>query len=317
MNSNRTLSALAHMAPTALRVALRAMTGRQWAFSFNVSDRCPVGCDCYWRAQERVREMNNAAVIQFFRDRRDDGYVFAALIGGEPYVRPDLLQEITPILPVNWLITSATTPLRRFPNTVHIISIDGGSAEVHDKVRNMPGLYNRIEKHLQNARSKWPGSFPAFSHSTLNAINYRDTGQILHRWSSNKLLDGAVFSIATPVGKNDLTHLRLTLRQREEIVEDLLRLKRQFGTFLCMSQEMISLLHPDVAKNHTPATCKMSTRVSSFDAEGNRIEQCVLSTLANCSLCGCVIDTFLQSMERPIPNPKTIFHVLRMTATFN
>jgi len=261
--------------------------------------------------------MNDDAVIQFFRDRRDEGYIFAALIGGEPYVRPDLLEEITAILPINWLITSATTPLRQFANTVHIVSIDGGTAEVHDRVRNMRGLYDRIKNHLQTARSKWPQSFPAFSHSTLNAINYRDTEQILHCWSRNKLLDGVVFSIATPVGKNDHPQLRLTLRQREEIVEDLVRLKRHFGPFLCMSEEMIGLLHPDVTKNHTPAKCKMSTRLSSFDAEGNRIGQCVLSAQANCSLCGCVIDTFLQTIERPIPNPKTVFHLMRLTAISN
>jgi hypothetical protein len=177
----------------------------------------------------------------------------------------------------------------------------------------MPGLYNRIEQHLREARSKWRGAFPAYSHSTLNAINYQDAGRILHHWSENKLLDGVVFSIATPIGDKD-AHLYLTRGQREAIVENLLRLKRQFGTFLCMSPEMIRLLHPEVTEKHAPEQCRMSTRVASFDAEGKRIAQCVLSTMADCSQCGCVVDTFLQTLERPVPNPRTVFHMVRLTA---
>ena len=90
----------------------RAVRGLPYTFSFNISDRCPIGCQCYWRAQARVQELNDDAVIDFFEKKRSEGYVFATIVGGEPYVRPDLLSKVAGIIPLNWVVTSATTPLR-------------------------------------------------------------------------------------------------------------------------------------------------------------------------------------------------------------
>src|ERR1043166_1651497 len=107
----------------------RAIRGLPYAFSFNLADRCPVGCDCYWRAQARVAELTDEQVIAFFRRKRHDGYVHANIVGGEPYVRPELLSKVAGIIPFNWVITSATTPLRRLRSTTHIVSVDGASSD--------------------------------------------------------------------------------------------------------------------------------------------------------------------------------------------
>ena len=139
----------------------RAVRGLPYTFSFNISDRCPIGCQCYWRAQARVQELNDDAVIDFFEKKRSEGYVFATIVGGEPYVRPDLLSKVAGIIPLNWVVTSATTPLRRLRNTTHIVSIDGACAETHDRVRRSKGLYDRILKNLGKARLE--GTSPRFS----------------------------------------------------------------------------------------------------------------------------------------------------------
>ena len=52
------------------------------AFSFEVADRCPVNCNCYWRAQERVKELSDEEVITFFKQKRKEGYLQANLVGG-------------------------------------------------------------------------------------------------------------------------------------------------------------------------------------------------------------------------------------------
>ncbi len=93
--------------------------GQEFGFSFNVADRCPIGCDCYWRAQARVNELSDDEVVEFFYQMKKRGYLLVTLVGGEPYVRPELLEKITPIIPANWLVTSGTTPLRMFPKTTH------------------------------------------------------------------------------------------------------------------------------------------------------------------------------------------------------
>jgi|GEM_PF-3954355 len=71
--------------PVLLKGLYRRMVAQvPYAFSFNISDRCPVGCNCYWRAQGRVTELSDDEVVAFFQKKRREGYVQANLIGGEP-----------------------------------------------------------------------------------------------------------------------------------------------------------------------------------------------------------------------------------------
>src|SRR3989344_2163469 len=183
--------------PNLLKLLYRGVSGKGVGFSFNVSDRCPIGCDCYWRARARVTEMADEDAVEFFHEMKGHGFLLATLVGGEPYVRPNLLEKLTPIMPANWLVTSGTTPLRHFPKTTHFISIDGGDAGTHNAVRRSRGLFERIVRNL--GRSRAEGGFPAFAHSVLNAQNYHQIEDILRFWSENGLLDGVTFSTLTPI----------------------------------------------------------------------------------------------------------------------
>ena len=267
----------------------RASLGLPYAFSFNISDRCPVGCHCYWRAQERVAELSDEEVVSFFQKKRREGYVQANLIGGEPYVRPQLLGKVAGIIPFNWVVTSGTTPLRRLPHTTHVISIDGATGEIHDSVRGMKGLYARILKHLAAARSR--GDFPTIIHTTLNAQNYAGLEAILATWSSNGLADGIMISTLTPIREAEDESYRLSREQRVQIVSDLLRLKSHYPKFLCMTEAMIRRLHPDHTERLQPALCDTARWIESYDAAGKRVPQCVLSDKADCKECGCIITT--------------------------
>jgi MoaA/NifB/PqqE/SkfB family radical SAM enzyme len=198
----------------AFSIGLQIARGRQWAFSFNVADRCPINCDCYWRAQARVEEMDDDEVRRFFSLMKAGRYQHVTLIGGEPYVRRHLLSQIAGIIPATWLITSGTSPLLHLDRTTHIISIDGKDSETHDGIRKSQGLFGRILKNLGAARQAWRGSFPAVGHCVLNARNYRQIAEILRYWKDNQLLDGILFSAATPIqGAND-EHLKLSPDER-------------------------------------------------------------------------------------------------------
>ena len=268
-----------------------------YVFSFNIADRCPIGCNCYWRAQARVPELDDGEVVDFFERKRADGYVLANIVGGEPYVRPKLLERVAGIIPFNWLITSGTTPLRRLRRTTHVISIDGASADSHDRVRRSQGLYARILKNLGRARAE--EGFPAFIHTTLNALNYREIGEICSTWKKNGLADGIMISTLTPIKGAGDDGLRLSREQRIWIVEELLRLKDLHGGFLLQSAGMIRLLHPDHTATLTPQTCSTAQFVESYDASGTRIPQCILSDKADCRECGCVVSTFMSDKIRP------------------
>jgi MoaA/NifB/PqqE/SkfB family radical SAM enzyme len=303
----------ARLLPLVAAIALKSYKGTPWSFSFNVTDRCPIGCSCYWRAQARVKELDDDAIVEFFHRMRRQGFVHATLIGGEPYVNPRVLERITPIMPANWIVTSGTTPLRWFPRTTHMISIDGKDAATHNSVRQSAGLFERIEQHLSRARTQWHGEFPAFAHCVLNAINFRQIAEILEYWSGNRLLDGVVFSTATPIRDAKDDRLRLSESSREWIVEELIRQKRRFGDFLCNTVSMIQDLHPLQTKRQTPETCGTARSTQSFNTAGERIRPCILSERADCSQCGCVITAIYTSLFTEKHDPATFKMMVRLT----
>jgi MoaA/NifB/PqqE/SkfB family radical SAM enzyme len=285
-----------HHLPVLLKgVYRRDVRGLPYAFSFNIADRCPVGCNCYWRAQARVSELSDDEVIAFFQRKRREGYLHVNMVGGEPYVRPGLLTKVAGIIPFSWVITSGTTPLRRLRNTTHFISIDGATSDTHDRVRRMEGLHARILKNLANARAG--GDFPAFIHTTLNAVNYTEISDIVATWANNGLADGIMVSTLTPIRHAGDVGLRLSRAQRVWIVDELLRLRKTYGAFICMTEAMIRRLHPDHTQQLSPSVCHTARFIESYDASGERMRQCILSEQADCRECGCVVTTMSDPAE--------------------
>jgi len=286
------------------RLFLQIIQGKEFGFSFNLADRCPIGCDCYWRAMGRVKELTDEQVVEFFHEQKKQGKLHVTIVGGEPYVRPKLLRLVTPIMPGNWVVTSGTTPLMVLPRTTHFISIDGKNAATHDKVRKMIGLYERILKNLTAIRPT--GEFPAFIHTVLNAANYRQIGEILRTWHDNDLADGVTFSTITHIKGGGDDSLLLTRDQQQWIAEELLKQKEVFGNFLCMTEGMITMYKPSRTERQTPASCGTAKFIASFDASCNRIPQCIFSDKGDCSRCGCVITPMIESVTNFPPSPAAI-----------
>jgi len=276
--------------------------GNPFVFGINVANMCPIGCDCYWRvggeeAKGKEIQMTEEQMVAFFHEMKSRGFITVYMIGGEPYTRPALLEQLAGIIPVGYVVTSGTTPLRHLRATVHHLSIDGADAETHNLVRKSPGLYERIMKNLTRARESF-SPFPVYIHIVLNRINYRQISEILAVWSENRLADGMAVSTLTPIGEAD-RGLHLTTEQRYWIVDTLHQLKKQYQGFLINSEVMIDRLRPDYTQHLTPENCKNAQYFWAFDASGQRIKQCIFGPTANCSQCGCVVTSFAESLATP------------------
>jgi len=288
----------------------RLEAGLPIAFSLDVADRCPNDCACYWRALNRVEEMSDDGAIAFVSDLVSQGLIHGTLIGGEPYVRPTLLPQLTKIIPVTWIVTSGTTPLLvGLPHTTHFISVDGADAQTHDRVRGRAGLFDRVLGNIRQARMAGP--FPAFVHTVLNQINYQQIEAILRFWREGGLVDGVIFSTITPIRGGPSEDILLSDAQRDSVVEDLLHLKSQFGDFLFMSRAMINYLCPSQTRKLTPRSCGTAKWVVSFDASGKRRLPCVLSDKADCSRCGCAITTIFNNIVKMPPDLTTFRTVIK------
>ena len=195
-----------HGLPFAYKFYDRIKKGLPIGASVNVSERCPIDCECYWRKRViddlgikgkmlpimagKALEMSDEKMISFFHDLANQGMLLVNMLGGEPYVRAELLTKLAGILPWSWVTTSGTTPLRKLTRTTHFISIDGKDAETHDYIRRSNGLFDRIIKNVSDARRKY-SPFPVFIHSVLNAKNYHQIDDIINFWKSNGLCFGS------------------------------------------------------------------------------------------------------------------------------
>lgn len=286
-------------------------------FGFNVSERCPVDCSCYWRknlgdrlgiSAEQTKafpilgrqfELSDDEVVRFFEQKRDQGYLMTLMIGGEPYVRPVLLERLGGIIPWSGIVTSGTTPLRRIKRTMHFVSVDGKDAETHDGVRQSPGLFKRLIKNVSDARAT--GNFPLAIHTVINAKNYRQIDGILDFWREAGLADWVIFSTHTSIEGAGDAHLRLTSEQRDEIVRDLFRARDQYGAFLNMSASMIRALSSQHAKGQYPGNCPTARFTEAYTGNGKKIERCIFGPGGNCDQCGCIVTVGFQPLMNVIP----------------
>ena len=101
----------------------------------------------------------------------------------------------------------------------------------------------------------------------------------------------------------------MTLLQRHNAVAELRLAKQSFGGYLLNTDRMIDMLSPEATKLQNPGNCGTAQLVASFDAAGNRIEQCILGGKADCSQCGCVITGMMETMF-----PKPRFETIKMLA---
>ena len=211
----------------------------------------------------------------------------------------------------SWVVTSATTPLMVLPKTTHFISIDGKDASTHDGIRKTSGLYDRVLKNLTAIRRT--NKFPAYIHTVLNTQNYRQIEEILHVWRNNRLADGVIFSIMTRIRNSGCDDdLLLNNSQQKWVIKELLKQKKIFGEFLCMTKKMILMYEPERTRQQKPASCATARFISSFDASGEKIPQCIFSDKGDCSKCGCVITTMIDAITHFPPSPTTIKLLARM-----
>jgi len=247
-------------------------------------------------------------VVAFFQQKRREGYLHTTIVGGEPYVRPQLLRRVAGIIPITWVVTSGTCPILPLARTTHFVSIDGASAETHDRVRNSRGLFDRVERNITNSRSNSGG--PLFIHSVLNRLNQNEAEGIVDHWKNRS--DGIVFSLMTPILDSGDAAIRLSKSERAFLVEELLRLKGIYGSAIVNTKSMIARLHPDATARLTPAKCGTARFAASFAANSDRIEQCILGGGANCTECGCAVTTLIDQLVSAPPNPGCFKTLVRM-----
>ena len=135
------------------RLVRARLRGRPLTLSHLVTSRCDGRCPtCLWR-DRTPGEMDTATVRWLYGEAGRAGIAHVVLWGGEPLLRPDLPELLeaarragmaTTLISNGWSIGKRWPELRGLVDVL-ILSLDETGA-AHDRMRGLPGLYERLEE---------------------------------------------------------------------------------------------------------------------------------------------------------------------------
>jgi MoaA/NifB/PqqE/SkfB family radical SAM enzyme len=168
------------------------------------------------------------------------------LVGGEPTLRPDIIQVFCEEMPKRvCVVTNGTYPLKRFENLYfYWISLDG-TEKVHDSIRG-EGSYSKTRQNILDYTSSSPnhrGGKPIWKDiwitMTINTLNYDTVEDLVEEWKGKANKIG--FQFHTPFVKGDPLWMPFG-EKRNELVDKLIALKERYPGFVVNGVNQLSLM---------------------------------------------------------------------------
>lgn len=123
--------------------------------------RCNLACyGCYAGEYERGRELDGELIHRVLREAQEMGVYFVTVSGGEPFIRPDLLDILAAHKDQYFQVYTNGTlidremaqALSRLGNVLPAISVEGWEKETD--ARRGPGAYRKILETMSNLRQE-------------------------------------------------------------------------------------------------------------------------------------------------------------------
>ncbi len=139
--------------------------GRPFAVGHLITNRCMCKCEsCLWRNND-WEDVPTADIKRFYAQAKEQGFIAAAITGGEPFLRKDLGEIVKYMKEEAGLaILLFTTGLyleKRMDEvlpylTALVVSLDSAKPERHDEIRGVPGLFDKLSRGVRLAKEKYP-----------------------------------------------------------------------------------------------------------------------------------------------------------------
>lgn len=191
-----------------------------------------------------------------------------------------------------WPYTNGVNGFPELTNGQWILSLDG-PRELNDRLRG-EGVYERAVENLQHA------SRPPIVHMTISRIN-RGSLEDFIREMLKLPIKGMGFSFYTPERNMDDTGLFIPLDERDQVVRELLGLRKKYGEKVGFTRAMARQLFrgEDFGKWNSYDACPVNRRVRCFKSDG-KPKACTYGDGADCSRCGCASVVVYRAAFRPL-----------------
>ncbi|MDX1441084.1 MAG: radical SAM protein [Nitrosopumilaceae archaeon] len=249
--------------------------------SADIINVCNLHCThCYWWLN---RKENDDLTVEDWKkiieEKFKKKHVFiVTLVGGEPLMRPDLVELFVKEFPKRaCLVTNGTYPLPYFKDIYfYWISIDGDK-ETHDKIRGI-GSWEKTRKNVidyveKNGPKAWKDIWITM---TINSLNYKTINKVIDDWKdySNKI----GFQFHTPFVKNDPLWLPFG-DERNKVIDEILDMKSNgLKDYIINPKDQLQVMKRNWGgKGTTPIDCP-TWAIISVDHLGREKQPCCIGS---------------------------------------
>jgi MoaA/NifB/PqqE/SkfB family radical SAM enzyme len=252
--------------------------------SVDVNNICNLHCShCYWWLNRKndAEDLSAEQWRQIIRSTFKKQHIYiVTLVGGEPTMRPDIIQVFCEEMPRRvCVVTNGTYPLKRFEDLYfYWISLDG-TEEVHDSIRGK-GAYAKTKQNIfeyinsQDRKGK-PAWKDIWITMTINSLNYNTIGNLVEEWKNKVNKIG--FQFHTPFIKGDPLWMPFG-NKRSKVVDNLISLRRKYPDFVINGEKQLSLMKGNWGGiGTTPVQCP-SWAILSLDHMGRIKQPCCIGS---------------------------------------
>ena len=254
--------------------------------SVDVNNICNLHCThCYWwlNRKEEGQDMTAKDWKKIIKNALNKQHIFfVTLIGGEPTLRPDIIEVFCKEMPKRvCVVTNGTFPLRRYAGLYfYWVSLDG-TEKVHDSIRGQ-GMYARTKKNIldyiaspeRNARRR-PAWKEIWISMTINSLNYMTVEELIEEWRDKVNKIGLQFH--TPFVKGDPMMLPFG-EVRNQVVDKIVALKKKYPDFIVNPVKQLLLMKGNWGGiGTTPVGCP-SWAILSLDHRGRVKQPCCIGS---------------------------------------
>ncbi|MFX0021881.1 MAG: radical SAM/SPASM domain-containing protein [Candidatus Hermodarchaeota archaeon] len=150
--------------------------GKPFIFHFLTTLKCNCDCEsCFWKDNSVENELTLEEIKQIYLDAQKEGFLISILWGGEPTVRKDITDIIKfAKSEANFAFIGMVTNGYLIPKRISefgddldliLMSLDSPVKKEHDKIRSLPGLYDKIMESIEIIKRDYPHISLQFSFS--------------------------------------------------------------------------------------------------------------------------------------------------------
>jgi len=254
--------------------------------SVDVINVCNLHCShCYWWLNRKNEDQDLSADKwrEIIRKRFKKQKIFVVtLVGGEPTMRPDIIQVFCEEMHRRvCVVSNGTYPLKRFDNLYfYWISLDG-TEKIHDQIRGKDS-YSKTRQNIMdyissqdNIRNGKPAWKDIWITMTINSLNHGTIEDLVQEWKG--VVNKIGFQFHTPFVKGDPLWMPFG-QERNIVVDKLIDLKEKYPNFVINGKKQLSLMKGNWGGiGTTPVQCP-SWAILSLDHMGREKKPCCIGS---------------------------------------